>query len=53
MKISKTSNTLNIQIDNINAKQVQEIKYLGRIFTENESLNTEMETRCQKANVVT
>ena len=53
MKICRTPSPLNIQIDNIGVKQVSEFKYLGSIFTENGSLDREIETRCQKANAVT
>jgi hypothetical protein len=53
MRISKSPSPLNIHIGNTKVKQVTEFKYLGSIFTESGRLDREIETRCQKANVVT
>lgn len=57
MKISKTSSPVNIKIDRHYRGEtilvVLELKYLGSIFTENGSLDREIEARCQKANAVT
>lgn len=53
MAISRTPNTINIQVDNIKLKQVQLFKYLGSVFTEDGKIDKEIEARCQKANAVT
>ena len=52
MSVSRKPETLNININGSNLKQVDEFKYLGSIFTEDGRLDREIETRCQKANAV-
>ena len=52
MIISRVGGPLDIQVDNIKLKQVQEFKYLGSIFTSDGKLDREIDTRCQKANAV-
>ena len=52
MKVSRTSGTLNININNTNLKQVKEFKYLSSIFTEDGRTNRETENRIQNVNNV-
>ena len=52
MKVSRTPDTLNINTNNTNLKQVKEFKYLGSIFIKNVQMNREIENRIQKANKV-
>ena len=49
MKVSRTPGTLNIKINDIHLKQVNEFKYLG---TEDGRMSREIENRIQKANNV-
>ena len=53
MKISRTRSPLNISINSEKLNQVQEFKYLGSTFTEDGSIDREIEIRTQKANAVT
>ncbi|XP_076057195.1 uncharacterized protein LOC143034721 [Oratosquilla oratoria] len=52
MKVSRTPSKLKISIDGTPLKEVSEFKYLGSIFTEDERLNREIETRVEMANSV-
>ena len=52
MTVSKRPDKLDININGTQLKQTNEFKYLGNMFTENGKLDREIETRCQKANVV-
>jgi len=52
MTISREQKEINLQINNQKLKQVQEFKYLGSIFTADESFDREIETRIQQANKV-
>ncbi|BFZ02435.1 hypothetical protein BsWGS_05474 [Bradybaena similaris] len=53
MQISRRPEQLNIQVSDAKIKQVMEFKYLGSIFLEDGKMDREIETRCQKANIVT
>ena len=52
MKISRTPDRLNINIDGTALKQAGELKYPGSIFTKDGRLNRKIETRVQETNSV-
>ena len=53
MKVSRNHSPLNIHVSSTLLKQVKEFKYLGSTFSENGSMDREIEMRTQKANTVT
>jgi len=53
MVVSRSPKIADISINDTTLHQTREFKYLGSIFTEDGSMNREIETRCQKANNVT
>ena len=53
MKVSRNHGPLNIHVSSTPLKQVKEFKYLGSTFSENGSIDREIEMRTQKANSVT
>ena len=52
MQVSRTPSPLNILLNNTPLKQVKELKYLGSMITEDDRLDREIETRCQKASAL-
>ena len=49
---NRNNGPLNIYLDNTPLKQVQELKYLGSVITEDGRMDREIEMRCQKANTL-